>query len=88
MKSDLRKKAYTSCINKRVLSLQFAKSVPMVSYLVCFIVCDFSYQEKYTKAHNTKFRVYSTPTQNTRLEYAVDIGANITDYFEDYFGVR
>jgi hypothetical protein len=30
--------------------------VPMVTYLACFIVCDFDYQEKYTQRHNTKFR--------------------------------
>lgn len=60
----------------------------MVTYLACFIVCDFSYEEKLTKMHSTKFRVYATPTQKDRVRYSLDIGANITDFFVDYFDVR
>ena len=59
----------------------------MVTYLACFIVCDFEYEEKRTEVHKTLFRVYATPTQNERVTYALDIGANITDYFENYFEV-
>ena len=66
---------------------RFQKSVPMVTYLACFVVCDFSYEEKLTRVHNTKFRVYATPTQAKRVKYALEIGANITDYFENYFEV-
>lgn len=67
--------------------VQFQKSVPMVTYLACFIVCDFEYEEKLTEIYKTKFRVYATPTQKERLRYALDIGANITDYFESYFEI-
>ena len=35
-----------------------------------------------------RFRVYATPNQQESVRYALDIGANITDYFEDYFEVR
>lgn len=65
----------------------FEKSVPMVTYLACFIVCDFEFEEKLTSIHGTKFRVYATPAQKHRVAYALDIGANITDYFTDYFTV-
>jgi len=68
--------------------VKFQKSQPMVTYLACFIVCDFEYEEKYTDIHKTKFRVYATPTQKERLKYALDIGANITDYFENYFDIK
>lgn len=67
--------------------VKFEKSVPMVTYLACFIVCDFEFQEKLTSRHQTKFRVYATPLQRDRVKYALDIGANITDYFEDYFQI-
>ena len=67
--------------------VKFEKSVPMVTYLACFIVCDFEYEEKLTEIHQTKFRVYATPEQKERLKYALDIGANITDYFENYFEI-
>lgn len=40
----------------------FQKSVPMVTYLACFIVCDFDYVETLTN-DNKNFRVYSTPDQ-------------------------
>ena len=66
---------------------RFEKSVPMVTYLACFIVCDFEFEEKLTLIHGTKFRVYATPAQKHRVAYALDIGANITDYFTDYFNV-
>ncbi len=59
----------------------------MVTYLACFIVCDFAYQEKLTAVHKTKFRVYATPNQRENVKYALDIGANITDFFEDYFEI-
>ena len=70
-----------------LLFFQFEKSKPMVTYLACFIVCDFEYKEKRTEIHKTLFRVYATPTQSERVSYALDIGANITDYFENYFEV-
>ena len=68
-------------------AVKFQKSVPMVTYLACFIVCDFEYEEKLTSIHNTKFRVYATPEQSTRVKYALDIGANITDFFTDYYDI-
>jgi len=34
------------------------------------------------------FQVYATPNQKERVRYALEIGANITDFFEDYFEVR
>ena len=59
----------------------------MVTYLACFIVCDFEYEEKLTSIHQTKFRVYATPEQKDRVKYALDIGANITDFFTDYYDI-
>ena len=68
-------------------TVTFQKSVPMVTYLACFIVCDFEYEEKLTSIHQTKFRVYATPAQKDRVRYALDIGANITDFFTDYYNI-
>ncbi|CAB4062909.1 ENPEP [Lepeophtheirus salmonis] len=67
--------------------VKFRKSVPMVTYLACFIVCDFEYKEKYTALHGTKFRVYAPPNQKHRIKYALDIGANVSDYYVDYFQI-
>ena len=71
--------------SKDYTEVKFEKSEPMVTYLACFIVCDFEYKEKFTDVYKTKFRVYATPKQKERMNYALDIGANITDYFETYF---
>jgi len=65
----------------------FEKSVPMVTYLACFIVCNFEYKETLTSEHNTRFRVYATPEQVSSVEYALDLGANVTDFFTDYYDI-
>ena len=94
----------------------FEKSVPMVSYLAIFVVCDFEHLESNTPENNIPFRsananvyenlyrfdlnepptyfdfryrrVYGTSTQvKERLNYAVDVGRSITDYYWDYFAV-
>ena len=72
---------------KNLTMVIFEKSVPMVTYLACFIVCDFEFEEKFTSIHNTKFRVYANKEQKHRVKYALDIGANITDFFESYFDI-
>ena len=65
----------------------FQKSVPMVTYLACFIICDFEYEEKLTSIHQTKFRVYANPQQKDSLRYALNIGANVTDFFTNYYNI-
>jgi glutamyl aminopeptidase len=65
----------------------FQKSVPMVTYLACFIICDFAYTEQLTARHGTRFRVYAQPSKIDQTKYALGVGANITDFFEDYFGI-
>ncbi|XP_037953765.1 glutamyl aminopeptidase-like isoform X2 [Teleopsis dalmanni] len=70
----------------------FAESVPMSTYLACFIVSDFDYQEKLVKgtlenAPDFNMRVYSTPAQKDKLEYALKIGSAITEYYIEYFNV-
>ena len=67
--------------------VKFQKSVPMVTYLACFIVCNFEFEEKLTNIHQTKFRVYATPEQKHRVKYSLDLGANITDFFTDYYNI-
>ncbi|CAL4084418.1 unnamed protein product [Meganyctiphanes norvegica] len=66
--------------------VEFQYSVPMVTYLACFIVCDFEYVETKTQ-DNKNFRVYATKDQINRTQYSRDIGVHILNYFEDYFEV-
>ncbi|KAL7633447.1 UNVERIFIED_CONTAM: hypothetical protein RMT77_016318 [Armadillidium vulgare] len=69
------------------VKVEFEKSVPMVTYLLCFIVCDFDYVEKLTSA-NKKFRVYSNKDQIPRTKYSLELGVNVLNYFERYFGLQ
>ncbi len=65
----------------------FQKSVPMVTYLAIFVVCDFEYLESVTDLHQIPFRVYGTEQQKDRLEYALKIGSAIADFYESYFDI-
>ena len=38
--------------------------------------------------HDVVFRVYAAPDRVDSTKYAADVGANITDFFENYFGVE
>ncbi|XP_054706486.1 uncharacterized protein LOC129216302 [Uloborus diversus] len=65
---------------------KFQKSVPMVTYLACFIVCDFQYTRTTTSA-GKEFRVYSAPDQVNKTKYALQFGSRVLEYFENYFGI-
>ncbi len=65
--------------------VEFELSVPMVTYLAIFVVCDFTYLE--TDSFGVPFRVYGTADQKDQLNYALQIGAAITKYYETYFNV-
>nr|XP_045603518.1 glutamyl aminopeptidase-like [Procambarus clarkii] len=64
----------------------FERSVPMVTYLACFVVCDFDYVQTFTQGQKP-FRVYATPDQITRANYSLNIGVDVLNYYEDYFQV-
>ncbi|KAF2350322.1 Peptidase M1 membrane alanine aminopeptidase N-terminal, partial [Trinorchestia longiramus] len=86
--SNMPQESQTSNAPLRGLTeVRFERSVPMVTYLVCFIVCDFQFVETTTQ-DNKLFRVYSTPDQINRTHYARDIGVSILNFFEKYFEVE
>ena len=68
-------------------TVKFEKSVPMSTYLSCFIVCDFDFGEQFTSDEKTRVRVYAAKDQKHRVRYALGAGANMTEYFETYFGI-
>jgi len=69
----------------------FAKSVPMSTYLACFIVSDFAYKQVSidTKGIGETFSmsVYATPEQLDKVELAVTIGKGVIEYYIDYFQI-
>lgn len=62
----------------------FQESVPMVTYLVCFIVCDFTYIGD-TLPSGLDFRVYAPRARVNNTQYALDSGAQILQYYETLF---
>nr|XP_045618493.1 glutamyl aminopeptidase-like isoform X1 [Procambarus clarkii] len=62
----------------------FKKSVPMVTYLVCFIVCDFTFKEKILGS-GMPFRVYAPSDRIENTQYALDTGASILQMYERMF---
>lgn len=69
----------------------FKESVPMSSYLSCFIVSDFDYKEETVKSNGIGndflMRVYATPGQLNKVDYALRAGVSITEYYIQYFKV-
>ncbi|GFT62087.1 glutamyl aminopeptidase, partial [Nephila pilipes] len=70
----------------RFFVTRFQKSVPMVTYLACFIVSDFQFQGT-TTSSGKPFRVYTTPDQVNLTTYALNFGSRVLEYFEKYFGI-
>ncbi|XP_077505245.1 uncharacterized protein LOC144115007 [Amblyomma americanum] len=67
---------------------KFEESVPMVTYLVCFIVCDFERMQTVASVDNIPFSVYAAPNQLNKTHYALDIGSRILSFYEKYFGLK
>ena len=72
--------------SRGLTEVKFNPSVPMVTYLACFIVCDFDHRTLPMQS-GKKFSVYATKDQIDGVEYALQIGRNISNFFENYFGL-
>ncbi|XP_069668648.1 aminopeptidase A-like isoform X2 [Periplaneta americana] len=66
-------------------TVEFRESVPMVTYLSCFIVCDFKRLDPVTISQGFPFSVYATPGQVNKTKYALEVGVNITEFYIRYF---
>lgn len=68
-------------------TVEFRESVPMVTYLSCFIVSDFERLSPVTVSQGFPLSVYSTPAQLNKTKYAIEVGVNIIEYYIQYFGI-
>lgn len=61
----------------------------MSTYLVCFIVSDFKYTEDFIlpNSDNIKFRVYATPEQLEKTNFAREIGKSVIEYYIKFFDI-
>ncbi|KAI8123273.1 Glutamyl aminopeptidase [Lucilia cuprina] len=69
----------------------FSQSVPMSTYLSCFIVSDFLYKtvQVDTKGIGEEFelRVFATPEQLNKVDFALAAGKTIIEYYIQYFKI-
>lgn len=71
-------------------TVTFAKSVPMSTYLSCFIVSDFVALTKMAKGQNDRqfpVSVYTTKAQEEKGAFALDIGVKIIEYYINLFRI-
>ncbi|XP_055901791.1 uncharacterized protein LOC129938333 [Eupeodes corollae] len=70
----------------------FNQSVPMSTYLSCFIVSDFveKHRQINTQGIGEEFtmRVFASPEQVSKVDFALDCGARITEHYIQYFKVE
>lgn len=64
----------------------FNTSVPMSTYLVAFVVSDFTYVNSTFHEH-VLFRVWSRKNAINQSDYAIEKGPEVLSYYEEYFGI-
>ncbi|XP_046631093.1 glutamyl aminopeptidase-like [Daphnia pulicaria] len=67
-------------------TVKFQKSVEMVTYLACFIVCDFKERVGSTQ-RGIPIKTIARSNQFNSTEYPLEIGIKATDYYEKYFDI-
>lgn len=81
----------TQCEDKNTEAVTFATSVPMSTYLACFVVCDFDFKETEIDAsgigNNFKLRSFAQRNQMHKIDFAQDIGARATQFYIKYYEV-
>ncbi|XP_010864060.3 endoplasmic reticulum aminopeptidase 2 [Esox lucius] len=66
---------------------RFTASVRMSSYLVAFIVCDFSSVSE-TTASGVKVSVYAAPDKLQQTHYALKAAVKLLEFYEEYFNIN
>lgn len=58
----------------------------MSTYLVAFVICDYSHISEQTEK-GVSISVYTPPPFVSQANFALETAIHIMDYFEDFFGV-
>ncbi|XP_062585470.1 uncharacterized protein LOC134247152 isoform X2 [Saccostrea cucullata] len=64
----------------------YEESVPMSTYLACFIVCDFKNISKETP-NGILYGAWSRPEAIHQAEFALDVGVDTITFYEEYFNI-
>ncbi|XP_043920048.1 endoplasmic reticulum aminopeptidase 1 [Protopterus annectens] len=73
-------------IGDNLVEDHFEKSVKMSTYLVAFIVSDFTSISKMTE-HGVKISVYTVPEKIEQADFALEAAVKLLDFYEDYFNI-
>lgn len=69
------------------ITTHFEPSVPMSTYLVAFIVCEFEFTNNSTN-NNVNVSVYSRPSLVSDTVYGLDIAVTVLEYYQEYFQIN
>lgn len=61
----------------------YQESVPMSTYLVAFVVCDFV-----QKSNGQNFSVWTRKDAIRSMDYALTVGPKALSFLEDFFGIK
>ncbi|CRK96557.1 CLUMA_CG010037, isoform A [Clunio marinus] len=61
----------------------YQESVPMSSYLVAFVICDFE-----RKSNGNNFAVWSRKDASRSLNYALSVGPRALAFLEEFFNIK
>lgn len=67
---------------------EFAKSIPMSTYLVAYIISDLSYVKPNNHDDKEKIRIIVRKEATNQTDYALKIITYSLKYFENYFNER
>ncbi|XP_047509219.1 glutamyl aminopeptidase isoform X1 [Pieris napi] len=72
-------------------TVTFATSVPMSTYLACFVVCNFDYKETLINTSGIgkdfTLRSFAQKQQTHKIDFAQDIGKRATEFYIKYYEV-
>ena len=61
----------------------YQESVPMSTYLVAFVVCDFE-----RRSNGNNFSVWTRKDAIRSMDYALSIGPQVLKFLEEFFGIK
>ena len=73
-------------VEQGVKRVQFAKTPPMSTYLLAFVVGELESIEASSDT-GTLARVWTTPGKAEQGQFALDVAVRLLPYFNDYFGI-
>ncbi|XP_076854132.1 leucyl-cystinyl aminopeptidase [Brachyhypopomus gauderio] len=78
-------KAKTTQLPNGLFEDEFEKSVNMSTYLVAFIVANFSSLS--TNVSNTLVSVYAVPDKKDQVQYALETAVSLLQFYNNFFGI-